>query len=259
MKHISKIVFLFSFAGFVYSGCASSTTPPPTPPNTTHVNYLTNANYTYTQNRRDTAGGTYGMDKTVPTKTDNITSTVFGTNMTYMLDTSDVAFIQNMHTASMTGSLMDSTYIAQENGNYWHFNYGLEGLSSVLSAPVGWVLQAKLGAKQGDTWVAVHNMSVATRYGINADVLINATEQADTSIVVNGTTITGVKHVTHAVIVSAPGVGQAVSGTIDTYVSPDFGMIRNVVHSMPLVISIPPYLNINQQLSGSETMMVSHP
>ncbi|MDP4198253.1 MAG: hypothetical protein Q8902_01630 [Bacteroidota bacterium] len=251
MKHISKIAFLFSSFGLIYAGCSSSTSNPP-PVTPSQVHYAAGSDYRYTQNRRDTSGGAFGNDGVDPTKADTITSVVLATNQTFQFDTSDVTIIQNTHTSSVTGAQKDTTDIAQENGNYWHYNYGLEGLSSVLAEPVGWVLQAKFGAKPGDTWVAVHNNAVKTKYQVNADVLINALEM-------NDTTISGiaVKHVQHSVTISA--VGQTIAGTIDTYVSPEFGMVRNTVHSSRVAINLPSIISVNQQVSGSETVMVSHP
>ncbi len=248
---IFKSLAVLALAMSSFQGCSSSTsTPNPVTP--TSVTYTVNAAYTYKQNRLDTANGAYGQDKMDPTMTDTITSTVVALNQTFQLKTG-VTYIQNKH--SLTG-LMDTTYIAQENGNYWHYNYGLESVNNnpavigFIGAPVqnGWVLQAKLGAVKGDTWLSDSTTVTIGSFG-NADLTLHAVEQADTTIMVNGASVAA-KHVFHTLVLKS---FVTVTGYVDTYVSASTGMTLNVVHSSA---AIPPVYN--KQISGSQTLLLSH-
>src|SRR5579883_1523187 len=219
-----------------FLGCG---TPTQTAVNSSNqVNYNKGTSYTFKQNQLDTAGGTYGQDKPIPSSTDTVTSTVVATNQT-VYGKSNVTVLVNTHSS---GASADTTYISQDdNGNYWHYNYGLEAVNNnqavlrvIQPIQAGWVLQSKLNANAGDTWTAdstVLNIMGANNTPLlsNALVKITAVEQADTSIVVQGSSVTA-KHAIHTVSINT-GLGAPITSTVDTYVSANAGVVVNVVHS----------------------------
>jgi hypothetical protein len=134
------------------------------------------------------------VDTTVAT--DTITSTVVATNTSYE-GMSNVTILINIHT---NGSNPDTTYIAQNNGNFWHYDYGLEAINNNSSftavlggqIQIGWVLQANFNAVAGNKWVAADtSMRIDAPLVGSTPVTVvdSATEQADTSITVNGTLV----------------------------------------------------------------------
>ncbi len=209
-------------AGLVV-GCNTATGPAGAP----QVNYQTGNTYVYTEQTLDAKTGQ-------PTGTiDTVSSVVLLTNFSYQ-GMANVTEIQNNHS---NGASPDTTYIAQANGEYWHYNYGLESLNTnqaVLNynngkrINAGWVLQAKLGAAQGTSWVASDtSLSVGS---LNARLVDTAREASDTTILVNGQNVTA-QHIIHTVdlqsLISA-------SGPVDTYVSTQDGTVLDVVHPVYL-------------------------
>ena len=223
------------------AGCASSTAPPNSP----QVNYQQGHSYVYTQQTLDAATGQ-------PSGTvDTITSTVVSSGTASYQGMAGVTEFQNIHTHSSSGTDTDMTYIAQSNGNYWHYNYGVEALNSnptvVNTAnagkPInaGWVLQAKLGANPGDTWVAA-DTTLTLALG-TATLTDNVTEANDTSIMVNGAAVS-TKHAVHQVKLNA-GIVTATE-QIDTYVSVQDGIVIDIDH--PTVLAGNPTPGLEKRL-----------
>ena len=111
--HVFAIILLVFAAG-----CSSNVAPPA---NVTYpqVNYVKGSAYIYYAQNLSTSG------VPVAGSGDTITSTVIDTAISYQGMTG-VTRIQNKHTNPVS---TDTTYIAQTNGNYWHYNYGLEMLN----------------------------------------------------------------------------------------------------------------------------------
>ena len=236
------------------SGCSSSTTPPTTP---SQVTYTSGSSYTYLQESLDTTNGTYGYDQPDPATKDTITTTVLVAD-TALYGKTNATVLVNKHS---NGSSNDTSYIAQESGNYWHYNYGFEALNSnqavigVLKNPIeaGWVLQGKFTAAPGTTWQAV-DTSISVPYnGLSIPVSITdtATEQGDTTITIKGKFMTA-KHALHIVTMNALG-GTIATMPIDTYITTDEGVILNVVHSFRVQATG----IVNAQVRGQSTAMTS--
>jgi hypothetical protein len=249
MKHSNLHIFgilILALAG----GCATPTQPVPPNP---QVSYTQNATYNYLDNVRDTT------DKPVSSTTDTVTSTVIGTNTTY-LGMSNVTIIRNAHT---NGSVPDTTYISQNNGDFWHYNYGLEAINnnssitSQIGGPVeiGWVLQAKFNAVAGDKWVAANDNSlwitVPTLGKVNAAVVDNAVEQSDTLITINGSNVFS-KHILHTVTLTA--LGDPLVNTVDAYVASSVGVTLNIVHRTNVNITGV----YRGPVKGSQSLMIKH-
>jgi hypothetical protein len=220
-------MLLLTFA----AGCSSNVAPPTTYP---QVTYTQGASYIYySQNLNATTGDT------IAGSGDTITSTVIATGTSYQ-GMSNVTEIQNTHSNPGTGvALMDTTYIAQSNGDYWHYNYGLESLNTnqlVLNYNggkkliAGWVLQAKLSATAGTSWIAADTQIAVG--SASAKLLDTAKEATDTTIIVGSAQIT-TKHAVHDLNLNA--VIATGGGSVDTYVSQDDGPVLNIVH--PAVVA----------------------
>jgi hypothetical protein len=245
MKHISTLAFLFSFLSLAVIGCSSGGDPIVTPTATDSVAYKTNTNYKYVEHPRDSTDHNMNV-------TDTITASVKAAGQSLDDQSGDVTVIENMHTLATTAAV-DTTYIAQKSGDFYHYNFGLEGFSGFLKGSLGWVLQAKLNAAPGTTWVAKAKTSVPLAIApISADVSINATQMADTTIVVGSESVS-VKHVMHTITISA--IAHTITSYIDTYVSAKYGIVATVRHSG--AIDVQPYYS--GQVPGSEKVMVSHP
>lgn len=227
------------------AGCASSTGPTSAP----QVNYQQGHSYVYTAQTLDATTGQ-------PTGTpDTITSTVVSSGSASYQGMSGVTEFQNVHTHPATGTDTDMTYIAQSNGSYWHYNYGVESLNSNATVvntanagkPInaGWVLQAKLGANAGDTWVAA-DTTLVLALG-TATLTDNVTEANDTSIMVNGSAVTA-KHAVHQVKLNA-GIMTATE-QIDTYVSVEDGIVIDIDH--PTVLAGNPTPGLEKRLLGTK-------
>jgi hypothetical protein len=243
MKHFSIFAFLFSLLSLAMIGCSSGGDPIQTP-KPDSVTYKTSTNYKYVEHPRDSTDQNTQI-------TDTITSSVTGTDTT-IDGKSHVTTIQNTHSL---GSAADVTYIAQSNGEYWHYNFGLEGFETYLKGSLGWVLQAKLNAKEGDTWVAKEKTSVGlTVAPVNVDVEVKATEKADTTIKIASETVTNVKHVVQTVSIYAGTTTPVATSNIDTYVSAKYGMVATVRHSTKIDHPL-----FSGQVPGSERVMISHP
>ncbi len=212
------------------AGCGSSNGPTSTPP---QVNYTQGQTYVYTSQALDaTTGQPSGA-------VDTISSEVVVTGASYQGMT-NVTEIQNTHSS---GSGMDTTYIAQNNGEYWHYNYGVETLNSNSSVlgfvnsgkPInaGWVLQAKLSANSGDTWVGTNTQLNLTAGSVN--LTDSAVEANDTLITLGSGQVTA-KHSVHTVTLNA-GLVKA-SEQVDTYVSTQDGTVVDVDH--PTVLASTP-------------------
>jgi hypothetical protein len=217
------IFSLFATALIALAGCSYDGTS--TMPEPTKVTYTKGTTYTYYETRIDSS------DAPIQGTGDTITSKVVVAD-TSLLGKSHVTILANTHS---NGSANDTTYIAQDSGNFWHYNYGLESYNTnpqILSfnggKPLvcGWVLQGKLTAQQGNAWEAIHT-SIALPLG-SIDLKDDAQEAADEKLTVNGATVT-TKHSLHQVTASNVLLGS-VSGPVDTYVAADFGVVRNVVH-----------------------------
>ncbi|GEM_PF-2795898 len=226
-----KRTFL-SIAGLaiaVLSGCSGPTTP--TVNNPPQVNYAVQTKYVYTQQTLDANSGQ--RTGTV----DTITATVVATNFAYQGKTNVTEFV-NTHS---NGSEPDTSYIAQDSGRFWHYNYGLESLnenSAVLAAigkPVqdGWVLQAEFNVAAGASWVGADTSLSATFRGIplHATLLDSVSETTDTNIVsVRSSTGTALNfaagHAVHHVTLQ----GLSGSGQNDTYVSEQYGPVVDIVN-----------------------------
>ena len=216
------------------AGCSNSNQPTTYP----QVNYTSGQSYIYYAQVLDKNTG-----DTVAGSGDTITSTVLTTNASYQ-GMSGVTEIQNTHTHPASGATMDTTYIAQSNGNYYHYNYGIEilnGNQSVLNAvnkgkqiDVGWVLQAKLSANSGDKWGAL-DTNLTLYYGgtpIDAGFADTATETSDTTITIGASQVVA-KHSIHSIVLNAAG---AVKDTliVDTYVSATDGPVLDKFHPTSL-------------------------
>jgi hypothetical protein len=240
------------------AGCSSSTISVPTP----QVNYVQGQAYIYyaqvlDKNTGDTTAGSG----------DTITSVVLATGMSYQGMTG-VTEIQNSHTNPVSGSsIMDTTYIAQSNGNYYHYNYGLESLNDnpavlgVIGKPVaaGWILQAEFSASPNATWVAAD--TTITVAMANVTLRDSATEGTDSTIVVGDTikpneqTATAgpisifTKHSMHDITVSLGGATLG-NATADTYVSSQYGPVLDIVHPSQLE---------SQKAPGRRTILIQVP
>ena len=233
------------FALGIAAGCSSSTAPSNSP----QVNYTKGQTYVYTAQTLDASTGQ-------PTgTTDTITSKVIATGAAPYQGMGAVTEFQNVHTHSASGTAMDTTYISQSNGNYWHYNYGVEALNSnasVINAankgnPIdaGWVLQGKLSANPGDTWVAA-DTTISLALG-TATLKDNVTEANDTTIQVNSSPVT-TKHSVHNVTLNA-GLVTATE-TIDTYVSTQDGIVIDIDH--PTVLAGSPTPGLEKRLLGTQ-------
>jgi hypothetical protein len=244
--HIFGILMLALAVGTVIPGCSTSTTPVTTP---SQVNYTQAATYTYLYNSRSNSDM---VDTTIAT--DTIKSTVLVANTSYQ-GMSNVTIIRNVHS---NGSNPDTTYIAQNNGEFWHYNYGLEAINNNTSITaliggqiqIGWVLQAKLNSVVGDTWTAANDSTLSID-GLTARVKITSVEQADTSITVSGNSVFS-KHVTHTVTITSALTTPIVS-TVDAYVATSVGVTFNVVHSANISASF-----YTGPVKGNQTLMINH-
>ena len=233
-------MLLLTFA----AGCSSNVAPPATSP---QVNYVKDSTYLYTQQSLDTADRPVGQ-------VDTITSTIVATDTTYF-GMSNVTVIQNRHSS---GAAMDTTYIAQESGDYWHYNYGLEsantnavvlGYNNNKPLNAGWVLQAKLGAAEGEKWQAAN--TPVTVGSLTPTLIDTATEASDANVNVEGSSINA-KHAVHAINLTT--IGASVIGTVDTYVSASDGMVQNIVHAARVTLG-----TSTIWASGTETILIKAP
>jgi hypothetical protein len=219
-------IFLLAVA----SGCSSNVAQINSP----HVNYVAGATYVYYSQNLDANTG-----NPIAGSGDTITSKVLTTGISYQ-GMSNVTEIQNAHSNPGNGvAAMDTTYIAQSNGDYWHYNYGLESLNTnqlVLNYNggkkliAGWVLQAKLSATEGTSWIAADTQIAIG--SASAKLLDTAKEASDSTLVVASAQITA-KHAVHDLNLNAGLVTG--SGFVDTYVSTDDGPVLNIVH--PAVVA----------------------
>jgi hypothetical protein len=228
-------IFLLVFA----AGCSGSVIPPVTTP---EVNYQQGQTYVYYAQVLDKTTG-----DTTAGSGDTIKSNVLATGMSYQGMTG-VTEIQNTHTNPPLGSsIKDTTYIAQSNGNYYHYDYGLESLNNnptvlaVTGGPIeaGWILQAELSATPNQTWIAADTTFAVAGGAAHVTLTDTATEQADTTIVVGTTPANSIsifaKHSMHNISVSlAGGTGSIGSGYADTYVSSQYGPVLDIVHPSEL-------------------------
>lgn len=262
---IFKILPVLALGISVFQGC-SSTNPPPTPPPATSVTFTANAQYTFNQDKMDTA--MTGMpEHRDSSNRDVITSTVLTTTGSYSSQSGNVVIVQNSHSNAPTGSpAMDTSYYYQSSGDLYQYNYGLATLNSiaafvaVLGKPLdaGWVLQAKLGATAGTTWRADSTALVINYGGFHIPTTITdyAAQKSDTTVVVNGKSLTA-KHCVHSVVASVNmGAGSTPVATIftDSYVTPDDGSVLNVTHSF--VFSAPPLVSPTA-VAGIYTVLTS--
>ncbi len=203
------------------AGCSSSNVPGPP----TQVNYVQGGTYVYYAQDLDKNTG-----QPTPGSGDTITSVVLQTGISYQ-SMSNVTEIQNTHTNPVS---MDTTYISQSNGNYWHYNYGLELLNenpTVLASNkgnpliAGWVLQAKFSANVSDRWAAVG--TPITFAGQTGELTDTATEANDTSFAVDSSSVSA-KHSAHALEITSLFVSA--SGSADTYVSVLDGPVIDIIH-----------------------------
>ena len=210
-------------------GCSSSTPPTPAP---SQVNYTQNAIYKYLDNTRNSSDM---VDTTVAN--DTVTSTVIVANTSYK-GMSNVTELINTHS---NGSKQDTTYISQNNGEFWHYNYGLEAINNNASitnliggqVDIGWVLQANFNAVAGDKWVAANDstlrLTVPVAGSIAATVVDTAVEKSDTSITINGSNVFS-KHSLHTVTLTPTGFAPVVT-TVDAYVASSAGVTLNILHT----------------------------
>jgi hypothetical protein len=221
------IFSLFATALIALAGCSydgTSTMPAPT-----KVTYTKGTTYTYYEEKIDS------NDAPVQGSGDTVTSRVVIADTTYLGKT-HVTILVNSHS---NGTADDSTFIAQDSGNFWHYNYGLESANtnqSILSfnngKPIvtGWVLQGKMEAASGTKWAA-NTKSVVNIGSLGAAFADTAVEQSDANINVNGTNVV-TKHAVHNVQVSSSfPVAASVKGIADTYISANYGVVKNIVHS----------------------------
>lgn len=224
------------------AGCSNS---PTGPGSSTQVNYAKGQTYIYYAQVLDKSTG-----DTVAGSGDTVTSVVLATGMTYPAGSvySNVAEIQNTHTRPASGDTVDTTYIDQSNGDYWHYNYGVQtinGNTALLAAinngnpiQVGWVLQSKFSANPGDKWSAMNDTIHLPNFG-SAVITDTATESNDTSITV-GTSQVVAKHSVHRVILNA-GLVSATE-TVDTYLSTQDGIVLDVDHPTTVATYLTPGL-----------------
>lgn len=249
----ATIVAIMAVAAF-FAGCSSTTEPTNNTPST--VSFTQNAKFTYTEQRRDTTGGTYGNDGIDPTSTDTVHSTVVDTNMSIYGKTHVVA-IYNHRTRNEN----DTAYIWQDgSGNVYRYNYGADILNNIGAVTlalghrleVGWVLQAKMSASTGTGWIAARDTENITLLGQSAIVTIrdSATRVADTTITVAGSTTTCV-HTVHSVAVTLSSLPVA-TVRLDNYESAT-GEVRNTVHTFAVSIPTQPVV----QVSGQERVMIA--
>ncbi len=195
------------------AGCSGTTIPNTTP----QVNYVQGNAYIYfAQNLNASTGDT------VAGSGDTITSVVLQTGISYR-GMSNVTEIQNTHTNPVS---VDTTYVSQSNGNYYHYNYGMETINSTPAAlnqvnngdqiNVGWVLQAEFSAAAGGKWAALDTSITITAGAL--DLADTATESNDTTVTVGGAGIFA-KHSVHSVNLSALGGLVKANLMADTYVS----------------------------------------
>ncbi len=236
----SKFSIFSIFLLVIAAGCSSTTVPAPP----TQVNYVQGTSYIYYAQVLDKNTG-----DTVAGSGDTITSVVLATGISYQPDSarnvgySDVTEIQNTHSNPPAGSpTKDTTYIAQSNGNYWHYNYGLELFNenqTVLlfngGQPIiaGWVLQAKFSANVGTKWAGIDtSITVA---GATGQLTDTATEAIDTTYVVDQVSA---KHSVHALNINSLLVSASLSA--DTYVSVLDGPVIDIFHPTTLAGSPTP-------------------
>ncbi len=220
-------IFLLALA----AGCSSNVAPPVTSP---QVNYVRGGTYVYYAQNLDANTG-----NPIAGSGDTITAKVIATDTSYQ-GMSGVTEIQNTHSNPGSGvAPTDTTYIAQSNGDYWHYNYGLESLNTnqvVLNYNggkkliAGWVLQAKLSAAAGASWIAADTQIAVG--SASAKLLDTAKEASDTTFLLGSAQITA-KHAVHDLNLNA--VIATGSGSVDTYVSQDDGPVLNIVH--PAVVA----------------------
>src|SRR5438552_1976052 len=112
MNQFRRFSILAAFAAIAFAGCSSTDTPlPPTYP---HITYVKETTYTYYQVALDSSG------KVVAGSGDTIQSTVIDTALLFHGKIATV--FANTHTLKNTPN--DTTYIAQDSGHFWHYNYG---------------------------------------------------------------------------------------------------------------------------------------
>ena len=208
-------IFLLVFA----AGCSSNVAPPA---NVTYpqVNYVKGSAYIY---YAQDLNATTGLP--IAGSGDTIKSVVLATGISYQPDIvrnvgiSGVTEIQNTHTNPGTSAPIDTTYIAQSNGYYWHYNYGLESLNSnpsvlaVVGKPIkaGWILQSKFSSAMGDKWVAADTV-IITKYA-NGNLIDTATEGTDSTITTDTINVSlgpvlisiPTKHSVHSVTITVAG------------------------------------------------------
>jgi hypothetical protein len=232
MKRSNFAIFAVILLVFA-NGCSSSSSSNPTPP---QVTYVTGGTYVYyAQNLNATTG------QAIAGSGDTITSVVVETGIPYQ-GMANVTAIQNTHSNPGSGiASVDTTYIAQSNGDYYHYNYGLELLNSnkqVLAEgnsgnPIvaGWVLQAELSETSANTWVAMDtilNLTIGT-----AQITDTAKESSDTTFQLfppNEQTSTPIsaRHSVHSIYLTSVAVNANMS--VDTYVSATDGPVLDIFH-----------------------------
>ncbi len=172
---------------------------------------------------------------------------------------SNVVEIENVHS---NGAIKDTTYIYQESGNVYRYNYGLEGLNSVianvLGKPVspGWVIQAKLDAASGTSWKGIDTSVYVLYNGANLEVKItdNAVEGSDETFIVNGRSMM-TKHSVHSVTATLVALSKQIAAiTIDNYVTVEEGTVLNIAHSFEFTAPTP-YPSTG--VAGQYTVMTS--
>jgi hypothetical protein len=221
----SNFAFLSIILLVLAAGCSSPTVTNPTP----QVNYVQGTTYIYYAQDLD---ANTGLPK--PGSGDTITSKVLTTDTTYQGMT-NVTVIQNTHGNPGSSAPIDTTYISQSNGNYWHYNYGLEIINGTQAALLevnsgkqinaGWVLQAQLSASPGTKWAALNTNLTITIGTLSLND--TATETIDTDVTVGNEGIF-TKHSIHSVELSA--LGGLVTDTLkaDTYVSATDGPVLDI-------------------------------
>jgi hypothetical protein len=225
--HVLGIIMLVLVAG-----CSSNVQPPTTPP---QVNYVQGTTYVYYAQNLDKSSG-----QPVAGSGDTITSVVLQTGISYQGKT-NVTEIQNTHSNAGTGvASMDTTYISQTNGEYWHYNFGLELLNSNTTVlgyansgnqiNGGWVLQSKLAANVGDTWIG---MDTTLTLKIGTAPLIDSVNEMNDTTLSTGTA----KHTSHSIKLNAVVVNAKID--VESYISTANG---------PLLVKFPP-----DSLAGSAT------
>jgi hypothetical protein len=240
------------------SSCSTTTEPGPNGgTDTSKITFTAAAKMTYTEQRLDTTGGTYGQDKPDPTSTDSVHSTVLDTSASAYGKT-NVVVIYNARSRNAS----DTTYIWQDaSGSVYQYNYGVDILNSIPAVvgflghriEAGWVLQSKMSGGSS-TWVAARDTEHVTLPivgTVDVNIIDNATKKSDTTIAIAGSSTSAV-HTQHVVTASYP-LGTLTTIVIDCYVNHKYGVIRNTLHSF--TVSGP----TNAQVSGQERIMVSHP